>query len=60
MNQRLQQLAHQATEDILGIPLLNQERFAQLIVEECVIIAQAGLSPAVAQAIQERFGVEDA
>ena len=60
MNQRLQILANQATEDILGVPILNQERFARLIVEECVAIAEAGLSPAVAAVIKERFGVEHA
>ena len=38
MNQRLQQLADQATEDILGVPILNQERFAELIVQECLTI----------------------
>ena len=56
MNARLQQLADQATEDILGMPILNQERFARLIVEECVAIAQAGMSPAVAEVIQDHFG----
>ena len=60
MNARLQQLADRATEDILGMPILNQERFAQLIVEECVAIARAGLSPAVAAVIQDRFGVDHA
>ena len=60
MNARLQQLADQATEDILGMPILNQERFARLIVEECVAIAEAGLSPAVAAVIQDRFGMDHA
>ena len=55
MNSRLQQLADQATEDILGVPILNQERFARLIVEECAAIARAGLSPAVAEVIQDWF-----
>ena len=56
MNSRLQQLADQATEDILGVPVLNQKQFAELIVQECVSIAQAGLSPAIAETIQSRFG----
>ena len=58
MNARLQQLADQATEDILGVPILNQERFARLIVEKCAAIAQAGMSPVVAEVIQEHFGVD--
>ena len=60
MNQRLQQLADLATEDILGVPVFNQEHFAQLIIKECVEIARVGLSPpAVVQVIQDRFGVSD-
>ncbi len=31
--------------------------FAQLILEECVSIAHAGLAPAVVTVIQEQFGV---
>ena len=32
--------------------------FAQLIVQECIEIAQAGLAPAVVTVIKEQFGVE--
>lgn len=32
--------------------------FAKLIAEECISIAEAGLAPAVATVIKERFGVE--
>ena len=39
MNARLQQLADQATDDILGMPVLDPERFAELIVRECANIA---------------------
>ena len=39
MNDRLQALADQATEDILGVPVLDQKRFAELIVRECADIA---------------------
>jgi len=39
MNSRLQQLADQATEDILGVPVLNQKQFAELIVRECAEVA---------------------
>ena len=39
MNSRLQQLADQATDDILGVPVMDPERFAELIVRECAYIA---------------------
>lgn len=38
MNQRLEQLAQQATEDILGVKILNQQKFAELIVKDCIFI----------------------
>ena len=60
MNHHLQALADQATDDILGVPILNKQRFAELILRECVAIAEAGLSPAVGAVIKERFGVEHA
>ena len=34
------------------------EKFAELIVGECIHIANLGLAPAVADAIKEKFGVE--
>jgi len=39
MNNRLQDLADQATENILGVPILNQKLFAELIVRECAQVA---------------------
>ena len=36
MNQRLQELLQQSTEDILGVPIVNQKKFAELIVAECI------------------------
>ena len=60
MNQRLKELTDKATYDILGVPVLDSERLARLIVQECVDIARAGLNPAVAQVIQNRFGVDHA
>lgn len=32
--------------------------FARLVAEECVIIAQAGLAPAVVTVIKETFGLD--
>ena len=58
MNPHLQELAQAATVDILGVPVLDQKKFAELIVQECMAIARAGLSPAVAEVIGDRFGVD--
>jgi len=38
MNERLTKLKTQATEDILGVKVLNEEKFARLVVEECATI----------------------
>jgi hypothetical protein len=36
MNERIQKLVDLATEDILGVKILNKEKFAELIVQESV------------------------
>ena len=51
MNKRLDELAKQATEDILGVKILNKNRFAELIVREC-----AGLFPNVYVEIENEYG----
>ena len=38
MNQRLAELKALASEDILGVKVLNEEKFARLVVEECATI----------------------
>lgn len=38
MNQQIQNLLTKATDDILGVPVVNQELFARLLLEECVTI----------------------
>ena len=68
MNQRLQELLQQSTEDILGVPIVNQKKFAELIVRECVKVVDEtmtenqemniGLVMASAQ-IVAHFGVEE-
>jgi hypothetical protein len=58
MNQRVTELAQAATTDILGVPVLDQKKFAELIVRECIKIAKAGLAPAAAEVMRDRFGVE--
>lgn len=35
MNERYKELATQATDMILGVPILDQKKFATLIIEEC-------------------------
>ena len=57
MNQTINQLKQRAgindNPDQEGLDL-----FARLIAEECAIIAQAGLAPAVVTVIKETFGLE--
>ena len=36
MNQRTQELLKQATDNILGVPVVNHKKFAELIVRECM------------------------
>ena len=36
MNERIRKLAELATEDILGVKILNKEKFADLIIRESV------------------------
>ena len=35
MNNIIKELKEQATEDVLGVPVLNSELFAKLIVQDC-------------------------
>jgi len=66
MNDRLQALADQATEDILGVPILNQKLFAELIVRECAEVCDAygmpdNTSPTamiLSKAIKNKFGID--
>jgi hypothetical protein len=37
MNLRIQEISEEATEDILGVKVLNQQRFAELIIAECCV-----------------------
>ena len=66
MNQRLQQLADQATENILGVPILNQKLFAESIVRECLAIVnryeysyhEADPLWETAELIKQHFGID--
>jgi hypothetical protein len=62
MNQRLQELLQHATEDILGVPLVNQQKFAELIVLECARkiedMIDSGWYADIGQ-LKQHFGVEE-
>ena len=38
MNSQIQEILNRSTEDILGVPVVNQELFARLLIEECATI----------------------
>jgi hypothetical protein len=38
MNDQIQKILNKATDDILGVPVVNQELFARLLIEECAKI----------------------
>lgn len=49
MNQRIQELLQQSTDDIMGVPIVDQKRFAQLIVRECMSLCKTISDDANAQ-----------
>jgi len=38
MNDQIKRILEKATDDVLGVPVVNQEIFARLLIEECVTI----------------------
>ena len=66
MNQRVTELAQAATADILGVPVLDQKKFAELIIRECLDIVnrkeysyhEADPLWETAELIKQRFGIE--
>jgi hypothetical protein len=66
MNERYKELAKQATDDILGVKVLDQKKFAELIVLECAEIAKHNVmnistyadAEFVDKCIKEHFSVE--
>jgi hypothetical protein len=38
MNAQIKTLLDKATDDIMGVPVLDKEKFARLLLEECVTI----------------------
>ena len=64
MNERINELAEQATTIEYGADrgfflLLDKEKFAELIVAECMdVVAKKCASPTAYQALAEHWGVE--
>ena len=63
MTSRIQELAQAATTDILGVPVLDQQKFAELIVQECAGVVSDAVDhrePASTYVgkIKEHFGVD--
>jgi len=66
MNPHLQELAQAATTEILGVPVLDQKKFAELIVRECLAIVnrydysyhEADPLWETAQLIKQHFGID--
>jgi len=61
VNEHIERIAKESdcVIDRLGYGEGNLEKFAELIVQECISIAEAGVAPAVVTVIKERFGVEE-
>ena len=65
MNERIRELLDQSTDNILGMPIVNQEKFAELIVQECinqveVFNARMDAGPRhIVEAIKQHFGVRE-
>jgi len=70
MNPQIQEILNKSIDDIMGVPIVDQERFARFLVEECAKICDElkfvkdGPSHEVAyqralcgQAIKENFGL---
>lgn len=41
MNERITELLKTATDNILGVPVVDQKKFAKLIVKECLSIVKS-------------------
>lgn len=63
MNRIIDELAKQATDEIMGVPILDHNRFAELIIQECIEWCNAhatinGTAQQVAESITNHFGVD--
>ena len=59
MNERIKDLIDQATDDILGVKVLDKRMYAELIVKECARIAETAEPYQSSDLIKKHFGVEE-
>jgi hypothetical protein len=57
MNDRIKELLEQSTEHIMGVPVVNQKRFAELIVFECIKLAVFKGDSTTGKVIKDHFGI---
>jgi hypothetical protein len=61
MNERIKQLAEQASDKWLGGEFFDREKFAELIVRECAKVANENVgafTPGCGNSVLEHFGFE--
>jgi hypothetical protein len=59
MNERIKELAEQATDKWLGGEFFDRKKFAELIVLKCAEIADTAEPFLASDLIKEHFGVEE-
>ena len=61
MSDLIDKLAEQATDNILGVPVLDKRKFAELIVKECADLVDHAISDGGVdgRVVKEHFGVEE-
>ena len=58
MNERILELLKQATYDVLGVKQVDQQLFAELIVEECMSNLHLNGYDDARNQVKQHFGVE--
>ena len=59
MNERVEQISKQATDDILGVKVVNQKEFAELLVRECIeVLSEDDGATHHEQLLLNHFGVK--
>lgn len=55
---KIEQLAELAIEDILGVKIINRQKFAELIINECAFFIEDTLDDHfAAEQLREYFGI---
>ncbi len=61
MNTQINELANQATDEILGVKVLDKNKFAKLLIEDCVrLLVNNGYTDAAKCLHDIHFGISDA